>query len=42
MVEPASIDEFYLGMDGTEALYRHEPLAETAPRSGPTCSPGPA
>ncbi|HEX9895552.1 MAG TPA: DNA polymerase IV, partial [Gemmatimonadales bacterium] len=32
LVEPASIDEFYLGMDGTEALYRHEPLAETASR----------
>src|SRR3990167_8445637 len=32
VVEPASIDEFYLGMDGTEALYRHEPLAETAAR----------
>jgi DNA polymerase-4 len=32
VVEPASIDEFYLGLDGTEALYRHEPLAETAAR----------
>lgn len=32
IVEPASVDEFYLGMDGTEALYRHEPLAETAAR----------
>lgn len=32
VVEPASIDEFYLGMDGTEALYRREPLAETAAR----------
>lgn len=32
IVEPASIDEFYLAMSGTEALYRHEPLAETAAR----------
>lgn len=32
VVEPASIDEFYLGMDGTEALYRHEPLEQTAAR----------
>ncbi len=32
IVEPASIDEFYLAMSGTEALYRHEPLAETAVR----------
>ncbi len=32
VVEPASIDEFYLGMDGTEALYRHEPLDRTAAR----------
>ena len=32
VVEPASIDEFYLGLDGTEALYHHEPLEETAAR----------
>lgn len=32
VVEPASIDEFYLSLDGTEALYRHEPLADTAER----------
>ncbi len=32
IVEPASIDEFYLGLDGTEALYRHEPLHDTARR----------
>lgn len=32
VVEPASIDEFYLGMDGTEALYRYEPLQATAAR----------
>lgn len=32
VVEPASIDEFYLAMSGTEALYRHAPLAETAAR----------
>lgn len=32
IVEPASIDEFYLAMSGTEALYRHAPLAETATR----------
>jgi DNA polymerase IV len=32
VVEPASIDEFYLGLDGTEALYRHEPLERTAER----------
>jgi DNA polymerase-4 len=32
VVEQASIDEFYLGMDGTGALYRHEPLAQTAAR----------
>jgi DNA polymerase-4 len=30
--EPASVDEFYLGLDGTEALYRNEPLAVTASR----------
>jgi len=29
-VEPASIDEFYLDMTGTEAVYRHRPLEETA------------
>lgn len=32
VVEAASVDEFYLGLDGTEALYRHEPLEETARR----------
>lgn len=32
VVEPASIDEFYLGLAGTEALYRHEALAVTAHR----------
>ena len=32
VIEPASVDEFYLGLDGTEALYRHEPLEETAAR----------
>ena len=32
VVEPASVDEFYLGLDGTEALYRHEALAVTAAR----------
>ena len=31
-VAAASIDEFYLDLTGTEALYRHEPLAETARR----------
>jgi len=31
-VEPASIDEFYLSMTGTERLYRDEPLATTAHR----------
>jgi DNA polymerase-4 len=31
-VEAASIDEFYLDLTGTEALYRHEPLEETAGR----------
>ena len=31
-VVPASIDEWYLDLDGTEALYGHEPLAETARR----------
>jgi len=32
VVEGASIDEWYLDLDGTEALYHHEPLAETARR----------
>lgn len=32
VVEQASVDEFYLGLDGTEALYRHEDLAVTATR----------
>ena len=32
VVEPASIDEFYLGLDGTEALYHYERLEETAAR----------
>ncbi len=31
-VEAASIDEFYLDLSGTEALYRHESLAITAGR----------
>jgi DNA polymerase-4 len=31
-VEQASSDEFYLDLTGTEKLYRHEPLAETARR----------
>jgi DNA polymerase IV len=31
-VEGASIDEWYLDLGGTEALYHHEPLAETAAR----------
>jgi DNA polymerase IV len=31
-VEGASIDEWYLDLAGTEALYGHEPLAETARR----------
>jgi DNA polymerase-4 len=31
-VEGASIDEWYLDLDGTEALYDYEPLAETARR----------
>ena len=30
MVEGASVDEWYLDMTGTEAVYHHEPLAETA------------
>ena len=32
VVEAASIDEWYLDLAGTEALYRHEPLADTARR----------
>lgn len=32
VVEPASIDEFYLAMTGTEAVYRDEPLERTASR----------
>lgn len=32
VVAAASIDEWYLDLDGTEALYGHEPLAETARR----------
>jgi len=32
VVEQASVDEFYLGLAGTEALYRHEELALTAAR----------
>jgi DNA polymerase-4 len=32
VVEPASIDEAYIDMTGTEALYHHEPLAHTASR----------
>jgi len=32
VVEPASIDEFYLSMNGTEAVYREEALAVTAAR----------
>ncbi len=32
VVEPASIDEFYLNLAGTEALYRQEPLEVTAAR----------
>ena len=30
VVEGASIDEWYLDLTGTEALYRHAPLADTA------------
>ena len=30
IVEPASIDEFYVDLTGTERLYRNAPLAETA------------
>lgn len=32
LVEPASIDEAYLDLTGTERLYRHEPLERTAER----------
>ncbi len=32
VVETASIDEAYVDMTGTEALYKHEPLAHTASR----------
>jgi DNA polymerase-4 len=32
VVEGASIDEWYLDLGGTEALYHHEPLHETAQR----------
>jgi DNA polymerase-4 len=32
VVEGASVDEWYLDMTGTETLYHHEPLAETAQR----------
>ncbi|MEE8115708.1 MAG: DNA polymerase IV [Gemmatimonadales bacterium] len=32
VVEPASIDEMYLDLSGTEALYGHEPLETTARR----------
>jgi DNA polymerase IV len=32
VVEPASIDEAYLDLTGTERLYHHEPLAMTAHR----------
>lgn len=32
IVEGASIDEWYMDLGGTEALYRQEPLAETAVR----------
>ncbi len=31
-VEGASVDEWYLDLGGTEGLYHHEPLAETARR----------
>jgi DNA polymerase-4 len=31
-VEGASIDEWYLDLTGTEGIYQHEPLAETAHR----------
>ena len=32
VVEGASIDEWYMDLGGTEGLYAHEPLAETAAR----------
>ena len=32
VVEPASIDEMYLDLSGTETLYGHEPLERTARR----------
>ncbi len=32
VVIAASVDEFYLDLTGTEALYRHQPLADTAQR----------
>lgn len=32
IVEAASVDEFYLDLSGTEELYHHEPLADTARR----------
>ena len=32
VVDAASVDEFYLDMTGTELLYHHEPLEETARR----------
>jgi DNA polymerase-4 len=32
LVEGASVDEWYLDMTGTEAVYHHEPLAETGQR----------
>ena len=32
VIEAASIDEWYLGLAGTEGLFHHEPLAETARR----------
>ncbi|MFA6168118.1 MAG: DNA polymerase IV [Gemmatimonadaceae bacterium] len=32
LVEGASIDEWYLDLSGTEALYHHEPIVETARR----------
>lgn len=32
VVQPSSIDEWYLDLSGTEAMYQHEPLAVTAAR----------
>ncbi len=32
LVEAASVDEWYLDLTGTEALYRHEPIGDTARR----------